>query len=277
MSRRFVSAWSIATFLLAPSVQGQDANGDLDCLIEPWVMLELSSPIEGLVEEIMVDRGDFVKKGQPVAALESSIEAATLDIARARVEMDARVKNRRVRLDYAGRRLDRSEGLFRENVNSEQDVDEVRSARRLAETELLEAQEAQKLSRFELARAQAALDRRTLKSPVNGVVVRRIISPGEYADPPQVLVIAQINPLRVEVFAPVSMLGQVNVGETAQIFPEPPVGGAYTATVTVVDPVVDAASGTFGIRLELPNDDQSLPAGLRCKVRFEGNGAARRD
>jgi hypothetical protein len=36
----------------------------------------------------------------------------------------------------------------------------------------------------------------------------------------------------------------------------------------VVDPVIDAASGTFGVRLELPNSDYRLPAGLRCKVRF---------
>ncbi len=40
------------------------------------------------------------------------------------------------------------------------------------------------------------------------------------------------------------------------------------AEVGVVDKVVDAASGTFGVRLELPNPDTSLPAGLKCRVRF---------
>jgi multidrug efflux pump subunit AcrA (membrane-fusion protein) len=38
--------------------------------------------------------------------------------------------------------------------------------------------------------------------------------------------------------------------------------------VTVVDPVVDAASGTIGIRLELPNPGHRLPAGTKCEVRF---------
>jgi multidrug efflux pump subunit AcrA (membrane-fusion protein) len=52
--------------------------------------------------------------------------------------------------------------------------------------------------------------------------------------------------------------------------PEAPVGGRHAATVAVVDRVVDAASGTFGIRLLLPNPDLALPAGLRCRVRFEG-------
>jgi multidrug efflux pump subunit AcrA (membrane-fusion protein) len=40
----------------------------------------------------------------------------------------------------------------------------------------------------------------------------------------------------------------------------------------IVDRVVDAASGTFGIRLEIPNPGNRIPAGLKCKVRFSGNG-----
>ena len=45
--------------------------------------------------------------------------------------------------------------------------------------------------------------------------------------------------------------------------------GIYDAKVTVVDRVVDAASGLFGVRLELPNPDYKLSAGLKCQVTFE--------
>ena len=44
------------------------------------------------------------------------------------------------------------------------------------------------------------------------------------------------------------------------------------ATVTIVDQVLDAASGTIGIRLELPNPGYALPAGIRCHARFPGVG-----
>jgi hypothetical protein len=44
--------------------------------------------------------------------------------------------------------------------------------------------------------------------------------------------------------------------------------------VTVVDQVLDAASGTFGVRLALPNPERQLPAGIRCKVLFEAREAA---
>jgi hypothetical protein len=119
-----------------------------------------------------------------------------------------------------------------------------------------------------LTRPAASLKLRTVRSPLKGVVVDRILAAGEYADPPQLLEMAQIDPLRVEVYAPVSLLGSIEVGMIGRVMPEQPVGGVYEAEVAVVDRVVDAASGTFGIRLALPNSDYALPAGLRCRVQF---------
>ena len=80
--------------------------------------------------------------------------------------------------------------------------------------------------------------------------------------------LAQIHPLYVEVIMAVANLGLVKVGMEAAVRPESPVGGLYKAKVIVVDRVVDAASGTFGVRLELPNPDYRLLPGLKCKVMF---------
>lgn len=54
----------------------------------------------------------------------------------------------------------------------------------------------------------------------------------------------------------------------AIITPEEPIGGAHEALIDVIDNVFDAASRTFGVRLVLPNEDFSLPGGVRCKVEF---------
>jgi len=69
-----------------------------------------------------------------------------------------------------------------------------------------------------------------------------------------------------------AILGKVAVGMTAQVKPESPVTASYTGKVTVVDPVVDAASGMFGIRIEIPNPNNRLPSGLKCTVRFSKEG-----
>jgi multidrug efflux pump subunit AcrA (membrane-fusion protein) len=147
-------------------------------------------------------------------------------------------------------------------------LDESESAYVAAQIERDRARKEHALAQHELSRAEAALGLHTVKSPIRGVVVRRILAPGEWADPPQLLELAQIDPLYVEVFAPARWLGRIDLGTQARVFPEEPIGGEHAAKVIVVDPVVDAASGTFGVRLELPNPDHAIPAGLKCRVRF---------
>jgi multidrug efflux pump subunit AcrA (membrane-fusion protein) len=128
------------------------------------------------------------------------------------------------------------------------------------------------LADLELQRTGAEVALRTIRSPINGVVVERFMSPGEFPKQEKILTLAQIHPLRVEAYAPVSLLGKVAVGMDAYVKPEEPINGTYKAKVTVVDRVVNAASGTFGIRMELPNPDLKLPAGLKCSVRFGSKG-----
>ncbi len=65
---------------------------------------------------------------------------------------------------------------------------------------------------------------------------------------------------------PVRYFGRVMVGMSGQVEFETPGTTTPVATVTVVDPVVDAASGTIGVRLELPNPRHRLPAGTKCWV-----------
>ena len=128
-----------------------------------------------------------------------------------------------------------------------------------------------RLADLELNRTTAEIALRTMKSPINGVVVERYMHPGEFPKQERILKLAQIDPLRVEAYAPVALLGKISVGMQAVVKPEELVKGELPAKVTVVDKVVDAASGTFGVRLELPNPDLKLPAGLRCTVRFNRN------
>jgi RND family efflux transporter MFP subunit len=262
--------WTLVAWaLLAPLAAGAEPAGDeLDCLIEPYRTLTLSTPVEALVEDVLVDRGDLVETDQVVATLESRVERAAVEAAAHRAAMRGQLEAHAARLEHATRELSRQVELNRQAVASPQKREEAESLERVAQAELLAAREDKRLAELELARARASLALRTIRSPVRGVVVQRILNPGEYADPPQILRVAQLDPLRVEVIAPVAWLGSIRAGMRGEVRPEAPVGSVYRAEVTVVDRVVDAASGTFGIRLELPNPDLTLPAGLKCRVRF---------
>jgi membrane fusion protein (multidrug efflux system) len=127
-----------------------------------------------------------------------------------------------------------------------------------------------KLREEELKKDRETLRLRTIVSPIDGVVVERKMAPGDFirTDKAMVMKLAQIHPLNVEVVAPASIFGTVRVGMTGNLNLEPFLPGSYKAKVVVVDKVIDAASGTLGIRLQLPNPDSKIPAGIKCMVDF---------
>ena len=147
---------------------------------------------------------------------------------------------------------------------------------RMAEQDLRGAEVAAYVAKLEVEQAAATLAQRVLRSPVDGVVVEVMLHPGEYRnDQSPIMTLAQIDPLRVEAFVPTTQFGRIAVGGTALVEPEAPIGGTLSGRVDVVDRVIDAASGMFGVRLELPNPDHRLPGGLKCTVSFPEMAASR--
>ena len=244
---------------------------ELDGLIEPYLIVKVGSAVPGILESIKVDRGHLVKKGQVLARLQARVERANLKLAKARAEMQGTINTRQARLEYTQRKQQRMENLFKKKVIPFEEMDESRTNKELAEKELEEALENSDLAKLEYRRSLEVVNRMTIRSPIKGVVMERFLAPGEYVEDQPILQIAQIDPLNVEVFAPVEYLGSIKVGMVARVKPMAPVGGNYPAKVKIVDRIVDAASGTFGIRLEISNPDYRLPAGLRCRVIFPAN------
>jgi RND family efflux transporter MFP subunit len=261
--------------VIVTSVLGIPASAlaqNLECLINPEATVALSPAVEGVLDKVFVDRGDLVKAGQAVATLESSVERVAVLMAQARAEKQSALKTGVAKVEFGDRRYVRTLDLFKKELVPLKEMDEAETAKVLAEFELLDAQEEYRLAKIELDRARAALNLRTVTSSISGVVVERLLNGGEFTKQAPIVKLAQIDPLRVEVIAPVLLFGRIKVGSQADVAPEEPVGGEWRASVTVVDRVIDAASGTFGVRLALPNPDLRLPAGLKCKVRFNING-----
>jgi RND family efflux transporter MFP subunit len=265
----------IMGLLLAGNVAPVNAES-FDCLIEPFKAVDIRSPVEGLIEAIHVRRGDRVEKGSLLVELESRRERSTVELARYRAGMEGRLKSAENRLVFATKKLDRVMDLHEQSFLSGQVRDEVETERLLAESELMDVKENRKLAQLEYERSKVILDLRSLYSPFDGVVVDRLLNPGELAESgiggAPILELAQINPLLVKVSLPSRMHGQVKVGKLGFVTPEVS-GQPLEAEVTIVDSVFDAASGTFGIRLELPNPEGQVPAGIRCRLELaDGEG-----
>lgn len=248
-------------------------NASYACLIEPAQRVELRSVVEGRIDAIHVDRGAEVRKGQVLVELESATDRAALDTARYRAVMDGQVKTAESRRQAAKTKLARRDDLVQEKFIAIQDRDDTAAELSLAEASVVEAQDNRRLAELEQRRLQETIDMRRIRSPISGVVTDRLQQVGEIAQTGEsaraILKLAQINPLRIDVVLPVGLFGKVKVGAPAKIATEAPLSAQYTATVSVVDRVVDSASGTFRVRLNLPNPAGDIPAGVKCSAQFQ--------
>lgn len=262
------------TEVAAIAPPGLDSARPTDCLIEPSQVVRVNSGVEGVIQAIYVERGDDVRRGQVVAQLRDDVDRAAAAAAQARASNVHTVQAAESRAGYLESVRQRNEQISQ--FLSRDQVEEAQANARTAREERQAAAEDQRVARLEYTQSQRMMAEKTVRSPVSGVVVERAMSPGEYRGPDasHILTIAQVDPLNVEVFAPIAQLDAVKLGDEITIIPEEPVGGKYVARVKVVDRVFDAASGTFGMRLELPNPGNRLPAGLRCRIEFKS--AARR-
>lgn len=266
----FLSGCAAASLAAMPARAAQPP-GEYDCLIEARQSIDVRSPVEGVIESVLVRRGDLVKRGELVATLSSGPERAALDLARSRAGMEGELKSAEARVELARKKWQRADELQKQNFVSANARDEAEAEYRLAREQLRAARENRRLAELDMNRAKEVLAQRSIRSPVNGVVVEVMLRPGELMSSNQkepIMTIVEIDPLNVELLLPVSQFGRIKVGQMAEVLPEEPVGGLYPARVEVVDRVLDAASGTFGVRLRLPNPGGRIPAGVKCRARF---------
>ena len=272
-----LTAFAFAAVLLQlPATQLYAQQDSYDCVMEAKSTIELQSAEDGILDRVLVKRGHRVKAREIVARLDSQQETLTTARARLRAEAETGINAAKAQNEFRRKEAERLEGLLSTDAIPEREYKTALVESRLAEIAVETAVMEHDIAKLEYEQAQSRLERRSIRSPVDGVVVDVTMFPGEYVhEQATVMTIAEIDPLYVEVFMPVSQYETVQPGMAAIVAPELPIGGNYDAEVAVVDNVFDAASRTFRVRLVLPNADHALPAGLRCTVRFLQDDSAR--
>ena len=215
-------------------------NVESICLVEPSLEVNVGTPVDGIVEAVHADRGDVVAPGQVLARMGSGVEQAAVELQTAKAEFGARKRMR-------------NEELQKKQLISQQELDELVTEQRLAELELHERQEQLKL--------------RAVLSPISGVVVDRFRNRGDIVKQEKIFRLVQLDPLHIETVVPSSRFGRVQIGQVFDVTLQLG-GGKQKAKVINVDRVIDAGSGTFRVRLALPNPGMKMPPGQRCNVNF---------
>lgn len=254
------------------------AAADFDCMIEPAQVVEVRSPVVGLLEKVHVTRGQSVSRGDLLVTIESTVETSAAAAARYKAQAVGSLAQAQSKVAAAKAKAERMQELSAEEFVSAQARDDAAAEYRQAQTELLAAEESSQMAKLEAQQAYDQLRRRTIRSPFDGVVMDQFLYPGALVDGGEgkkpILKIAQTHPLSVRSIVPYRFFPKVRVGAAATVLPEAPFNTGALSEIAVrvktVDRVIDLAAGTFGVHLELPNARQALPGGIRCKLRIAG-------
>jgi RND family efflux transporter MFP subunit len=267
--------FALAVFIVgacAAGAQAHPANSYVNrasCLIDARSVNKLTSATPGTLSKVGVLRGDHVRAGDVIARLESDVEQTMYDAAKLKAESDAVIHAREADKENADKKLQRVKQLQTNNYATLAALEDATKDAVIAKYALEAARLDKDLAAAEAARLKAIIERRLIRSPVDGVVTRVDLHAGEFADATNpVATVAEIRPLLVEVYLPVDAYPLVSVGMQARIKPQEPIGGSEMAEVVTKDPQIDSASGMFQLSLRLPNKDEAIPAGLRCTIEF---------
>ena len=240
----------------------------VDCVINPYRVVDIASPVAGVIEKLYVERSQQVAAGQVVAQLEASVERANVELARYRAGIQSEIGLGRVNINFDQLRKKRVDSLLEKQNISLENADQIEREVQLSEWKLQQARELADIRNLELRKAEEQLRQKSIPAPFDGFVLDTFKYRGEYVEDQAILRLAQLDPLVIEAIVPMENFGAIQAGMQAEILPEVLFKDKLRAEVMAVDRIGDTASNTFGVKLRMPNPENRIPAGLKCVVKF---------
>jgi HlyD family secretion protein len=253
----------------AASIDNSNKSNDTALTVSGYIVnrqrIELSPRFMGTVTWIGVKKGDAVTNGQVVVLLDDAEYKARLHEVEGRLA-EAKANVGKAKLDY-----DRIVLLNKTLTESKKAEDDTRMQLELAEAQAKEIQ-----GSYEVAKTY--LDWTIIRSPINGVVLEKLVEPNELVVPqsfggtrgPSTALIAIADPkdLQVEVDLNESDLSKVSMNQKCRISPEAYPDKVYDGHVTEVAPEADRQKGTLQVKVQIDNPDRFLTPQLSAKVEF---------
>ena len=227
--------------------------------------IELSPRFMGVVTWIGVKKGDAVTNGQVVVLLDDAEYKARLH------QAEGGVANAKTAVNKAELDLERVSQLAKTDIASKEMQDNARLALDTARALLKEVEGAYDL-------AKTYLDWCVIRSPINGVVLEKLVNPNELVTPqsfggthgPSTALMAVADPqdLQVEIDLNEADLSKISLNQKCRVSPEAYPEKSYEGYVAEIAPEANRAKGTLQIKVQIRNPDKFLTPELSAKVEF---------
>lgn len=242
MTARFLSV-CVALAILAARGAAEETQG----LINPVVSVSVSSPVlQEVIEAVQVEEGDTVKMGQPLVKLRSAKEELAVQEGRKLVE----------NAEFVARG---SAQLAKESM--------------LSKEQALKSQTELDLARIRMQLAEEQLKEKTIRSPINGIVVKKYKEAGESVDRVEKLLdVVDIDQVLVQFYLSPKYLQTLQIKQPISVRIPDLDNLTLKGEINFLDPRVDASSGLFRVKVLIDNREHKVKAGLKAVADFAKKG-----
>jgi RND family efflux transporter MFP subunit len=267
---------ALLTLLVAAMARGQ-AGGDsqeqeLEGFTEPVRKLDLIPPEPGIIATLSVHEGDRVKKDQLLGMLDCETQQAALKVARNNAAAHGRLDSAMAERDLRRWRFAQVQKLRKDGNANDEEVTRAGTELSVAEANVLAALEQHSGDMLEAERIAATIERRTMRSPFDGLVTRLFHEEKEFvgSNNSPVITIIQPDKLRVTFTIPTSLALHLKVDQSVALT-FPTTGQRATGTVEFISPVTEAESDTVRVKVLIDNKDGKYRCGVRCAINLPRN------
>lgn len=262
----------------------------------PARQVSLRSQAEGRLLSLSLEVGDTVQQGQVVGSLDSTLlqtsvgeaqaelAARQFEVTRAEAELaDIRtsIEDARVQLQQARNDFQRLEQLASQGAVAAQEAERAQTEVRVAEQSLRSAEEQVRTRQQSVSAAQQRVEAQrsilqqnqqrltfaNLNAPLSGVVLERLVEPGDLVLPGDaVLSLGDLSEIRVVIEVADSNLSDFNLGQPAQVRFDAIPGEIFSGSVTRISPVADGTSRLLPVEITLANPGRRIGSGLLARV-----------
>jgi len=225
-----------------PSSPSQGVPIIAEGLVTPETEVDLASPSEGLLMEVVAKEGAFLEKGAPIARLNDEEVEIQLRLA----ELQSRQSDQ----DYES-----TKRLFEQNAASRDDLNRamLMAKRSAAEFDLLKIR----------------LRDRSITSPIAGYLIRILKDPGESVQRlEKVAEIVSLQRKSIVVYLDASSFGKLRPGMKVDIAPANAGGTDLSGKIEIIDPILDAGGTSFRIKIFVEDPKNLMSAGTRVPVKI---------
>jgi HlyD family secretion protein len=235
------------------------ANGT----VEPIDRIQLKSKASGEIVQMNVEQGDYVQKGRLIARLDQKDEKAA--VAQAQADMDIA----RADLKQAQKAYDRSEELFKKNLISEEEKDQIELNFATAKGRLVRAS-----TTFD--RAKERFDESVVMAPISGVILQKYVEEGQIiasgintvGGGSPIADIADMASVYVKAGVDEIDIGKIRVGQEASVVADAYPKHRFSGRIVRISPEarIEQNVTLFDVIVQVANRDGMLKSGMNASI-----------